>query len=783
MIQIIKVCLNQTSSALSSYGFWATGASNTENFIAHTPNYYCRAMAPSLTAYWKNDVDHDPLQLTKVNTNIFKDNDGKGLSYYDVLLQVLGTFHLRVMLTSLLNDEATSGEFDDGNCVWYIQSPLIWHDGEEDYEKERRCFFHDSDVNNNTALSVAGDFVSDDGDPSSRLSGGEEIWIEPILSYQSVYNHTIFNNQILGPFNFNSALPEDGNAPTTATTVNYFTLNPNSYVSNSGLLGIDLDDNGENPVGVCTWNRHRSQVRIQLIGNVSIALVDWFYVTDPTLYTGAWLSGEDVYNMNPIESSLASGFYSGLSPTSVVMPRMGLKVVTTIPGAYAGQTINQSFWWYDMRFNHFLGSLPWQWNTNLFGDNGIGSNMSTYPDNYAAFDAGGIVSGFVMTAADGTKFNPYDYSTVPTDSDGLWYWGEDLFEWSTGNNAYGGSSPFYGWVYGIDDGQSNQENSLQNNHWGWFSPNYFEVNQMSVPNYNPTNNTWTGNWWEQVLGTATGNTTVFMTSPFNITSAFVPFCRASEDDSYPDWCRIDRINLFWGLSRDWVKGQICAQKNWTNNRSIAEGGRGLAWYYMYNDVRVYLAGEGLGDGYYDTTNGWWQNDQGNPSEEYMQEPEFLIGDNPPVDPFSSEPSNDSQYLGRFLIYQSSTADAVSVNSVNPYTEKWRPDYKGTSSSQDKDLMRTRCQFALRHNYQVKRKLDLSFRDSDSNRGIEGKLFSQLYHFTSGTWKNNQSGYKVAYIVTGGKFTAGTGMIRLTMEDCVSCGSTSIGEDLTYNSNG
>ena len=167
----------------------------------------------------------------------------------------------------------------------------------------------------------------------------------------------------------------------------------------------------------------------------------------------------------------------------------------------------------------------------------------------------------------------------------------------------------------------------------------------------------------------------------------------------------------------------------------------------------------------------------------MQEPEFLIGDNPPVDPFSSEPSNDSQYLGRFLIYQSSTADAVSVNSVNPYTEKWRPDYKGTSSSQDKDLMRTRCQFALRHNYQVKRKLDLSFRDSDSNRGIEGKLFSQLYHFTSGTWKNNQRGYKVAYIVTGGKFTAGTRMIRLTMEDCVSCGSTSIGEDLTYNSDG
>jgi hypothetical protein len=83
---------------------------------------------------------------------------------------------------------------------------------------------------------------------------------------------------------------------------------------------------------------------------------------------------------------------------------------------------------------------------------------------------------------------------------------------------------------------------------------------------------------------------------------------------------------------------------------------------------------------------------------------------------------------------------------------------------------------------IKRGLELTFMDSTFNTEIQQKLASAVYYWNTGKWKDNASGDPTGYVVTGFKFTAGTGEIKMTLEDCVTFQRSGL-IDKTYSTNG
>ena len=87
--------------------------------------------------------------------------------------------------------------------------------------------------------------------------------------------------------------------------------------------------------------------------------------------------------------------------------------------------------------------------------------------------------------------------------------------------------------------------------------------------------------------------------------------------------------------------------------------------------------------------------------------------------------------------------------------------------------------ALAHRYCAKQKLELNFVDRTSGFAISKYVFANLFNWTSGDWYQNQASANIAFMPTGGTFTAGTGRVKLNLEDCVTYSKDGLINTTTY----
>ena len=713
IINLIKICLAPLSLTKSYYN-------DTTGYIAHTPFYYNKGMLGGSTwgAVWRENVNNDPLALTKVDPIVFKDNNGKWWSYYKVLEQLLSTFQLRMYFTQM--DYQITGI--DTNPMWFLQSPLVNHgnNNNDNYDSTQLIFYHSKLLTTDVALSYDNAFNQSVSDVSDRAAGSLEMFMPPLLSYKSIYNHSIFKALALGPLEFTSTDAEDG------TTNNY------------GLGEVNIDLTGiedEAPVGWTDNANKISQQRIMITGNITTDIID-----NVTANGLGYLSGKEYWDAN--YSQFASGSFYYAVDTGYHFPRMGLNVRTSAEAVESGGELIQNFWMGDARFSYLYGSVSW------LG----GAETNAYSSN---------IAGYNGTAA-GLKYDigaTYP-STVFVDANNVALWGQDI-----GDLKY--------W-YATDTG----EEDPAFNPFAYFSPVY---NQHNVGVVN-TSSTWNGNLW----GTQYSNGEFLNTTSFQIISPKIPMNRQSDTGAY-GWNKINKIYVYLGFTRDRVvesdgtKHYVCC-KDWTVNRELDCHNRGVHFLYSYSDVRAYVLGAWAGADSYDNTIAWWENGNGECSDEDTQSPEIIIGDEPQqMGAYASTSDTEGfggEYLGQFRIFTAADATGSPVSGAT--TQDWRTIHQ--TDTEDNKLHIKRAKLALAHRYILKQRLDLNIIDRNTNFNLTRFGFSNILYWTSGEWYQNSASANLAFIPTGGTFTAGTGAWKLIVEDCVTYSKNNL-TDKSFSSDG
>jgi len=729
-LNIIKICLNQiTYVGDSDFDFFDESFPNTNaNMIAHIPQYYNKAMG-ALDPTWRENVNHDPLALVKFNISIFQDENGKPWSYYKILEQVLTAFQLRIMMTPVWDDQITvAADNKVGRPMFFLQAPLNYHnnDNNSDYQSYQLIFYHNKSLTTDVALSYNNDFICDTANPTQKSAGSKVMFMPPLLSYKTFYDHNLFNAVAVGPYSFSAA--------------DYQNTSLAGYEFSSGgdtWGGLQMQLTGRENIGNIGFTDPCNEVakqRILITGKVSLFPIDVLYYETDGL--SGYLSGKNFWDEYNLEFMYAgSGFYIAADQDTVVFPRMGLRVntISEYVGGAGGTTMD-NFWLYDTRFGYLFGSVPWQ------NDNGVstGYQSDQYPDNYHGYF--GNYQGLPYQMAIGAYASAWGTDT-----------GESQYGWWRGPNAI---SPYYT----ID------------NQWAWFSPYYHEVTLWVGNN----GSTWNGDYWSQLATSSLEEVEIDI--PFAILTPQIPWGHGEGASGY-GWSRISQIELYAAVKRDtvWstddgnVSGEFhyAACKDWLHNRELLCKDRGVAWSYNYSDLRCYVVGVTAGQDSFDASYGYWENNNGTPTEEFVQSPQIIIGDEPQFNPYADIEDLEGfggDYVGQFKIY--TTADADGSPEEGPDTQKWRTKEQGTSSSEEMKLHIKRAKQALAHRIQIKKKLELNFYDRDNERQLEQKCFSNILFWTSGEWYQNQSGANIAFMVAGGSFTAGTGQLKLTVMDCV-----------------
>lgn len=712
IINLIKICLSPLNLLETYYG-------DTTAYIGHTPFYYNEAMLGGSTwdATWRENVNHDPLALTKVNPLIFKDDNGQWWSYYKVLEQLLSTFQLRMYFTQM--DYQATGI--DTNPMWFLQSPIVNHgnNNNDNYDSTQLIFYHSKLLTTDVALAYDNAFNQSIADVSARASGGLEMFMPPLLSYKSIYQHNVFSALALGPLEFNSLDYE------------------NNTTDHSGGVTISVDLSGredELPYGFTDNANNVSQQRIMITGTVHTDVID-----SATAGGLGYLSGQEYWEEEAFQFGGTSYYYA--VDSSYHFPRMGLNVRTESELTDSGGSEIKNFWMGGMRFSFLFGSVSW------LG----GQETNSYPNAYA-----------------GWNYNPsgleYDIgatypSTVLVDSNNVALWGQDM--------------GFTHYWYATDTGSEDPSN----NHYAWFSP-VFNQHTIGVMNYSTT---WNGELW----GTQYSSGDFSTSTPFQILSPKIPWNREA-GQSY-GWSKIINLRIYLGLGRDRVVDSggdthyVCC-KDWNVNRQLACEDRGVHFSYSYSDVRAYIMGAWAGADSYDNTTAWWENGNGDCSDEDVQSPVIIIGDEPQqmgaYASVSASSGYGGEYLGQFRIF--TTADSVGSAQTGPTTQDWRTIHQSTT--EDNKLHIKRAKMALAHRYILKQKLELNIVDRNTNFNLSRFGFANILYWTSGEWYQNSASANLAFIPTGGTFTAGTGAWQIVLEDCVTYSKNNL-TDKSFSSDG
>ena len=759
MLNIIKLCLSQIPTTDDDFGLFNTGSADTETFLAHTPFYYSKGMdiggTPNLDTTWRQNVNHDPLALCRVNMNIFQDREGKPWTYYKILEQVLACFQLRLMMTPIKNDSAVSGFGSKGDAVWLLQSPMVFHNDTDNaaYDGTQLMMLHNKDLDTDVALSYT--TYSNDANlvNAARETGGLETFVAPLLSYRSIYSHNNFSSLATMLDNFNSVDHQNG------TTLS-FSKGGDVWEG----LGIELTGQENIPPEGYTGAAQRiARQKLLITGEVIIYPIDLAYNQTGGLM--GYSSCGEYYNE---WYSAINSYYSGLGIYQVVesdfwvFPRFGLKLYTlseTIEADGSTGDFNQQayYWLYNTQFLSLAGSVPWA------NKNGTAYTTDQHPDNYKGWDTS--TEGVAFDMSLGT--DPSTNSTIFSNDDGVQMWCE---WWDSTSGWYRGEPDDY-----ISD--------PVDNHWAYFSP-FFYNDSLAVANFGTTFNNY--GWTSDYL------TDDYIVQPFSYVTPQLPWNRkhiSEVDDNY-GWSSISQIQLYYGFRRDQVIDSsgvahyVCC-KNWTINKNLTGKDRGVQWGYTLNNIKVYVLGVVAGLDSYDASYGVYENTNGSPSEEEVQSPEIIIGDEPAFNPYANDDDLEGfggDYLGQLKLYN--TADQEGVSNTGEYLSSWGTIHQlpsGTASEFMK-LHKKRARLAMSHRFQIKRKLELKLVDTTTNRLVEMGLFGSLYRFASGSWEQNQSSVDIAYMPSGGQFVAGTGRISITMQDCVTYNKSNL-TDTSYSSNG
>ena len=776
MINIIKICLSQIPTTNNNSEFTSVDFFYDE-FLAHIPFYYNRAMGTTLDDTWKNNTSHDPLSLTKVNTQIFQDQNGKGWSYYKVLEQILTAFQLRLMLTPFkcnYDGDVTADNMERGMPVWFLQPPMVFHgnDNNDPYDSTQRIFYHLKTLDDDTALSYDEDYANtveftSASYPAQRIAGGLEGFVPPLLSYKTIFNHDQYGGSVIHLPSFESLELQDStdNVQTSASPT---------------PMEINLTNRTDGGQQGWTYpSLAQASERIQISGEVYIYPLDYahyfFLNQSPSITDIGYSSGEEFYNEWYV--SLGGGVYWVADLGSTIFPRMGLRIQNTyevIDGAGGTGSIN--YWLGSDRFHNLYGSVPWA------RTNGTAYQTDQYPDNFKGFDGSG--SGGMAYDKDNPSTTTYE------DTNNVAIWGTD--NGSTSTYWYGSTDnlveqPPEGSGVFVDMNSSNPND----NHWAWFSPAYVDGSFAVVNDNGPS---WDSTWWQNAL---IEYEYYFINAvPFTITTPPIPWSRendgsgAGESGDY-GWNLLNQITLYYGFKRDQVKDAsnvvhyVCC-KDWQHNKYEYPKNRGIHWGYSLANVKVNILGLSSGENAFDFSYGVWSNGNGSPSDEMIESPEIVIGDSPQFNPYASETNIiQGEYMGEFKIYTEAT-DSGTGGDLSPEvgsdTRLWRTTAQGTSTTEDMQLHIKRSKQALAHHYQIKQKLNLKFMENNSNvvggMQIEKSLFSSVFSWSSGDWATNQATGTpaIAFVPTGGTFVAGTGEITLIMEDCVTYSKSNLTND-------
>ena len=765
LLYLIKSGLNLITCNHTDFNFWDDTSDEKKRFIGHTPFYYNRVMATTLDNTWKRDINHDPLALLKLSTILFNNNDGTSWSWYKVIEQILASMQLRISIgpiTDMLTT-ASPAEVYNGNCMWYIQSPLINHLAGDNSNKDllNLIFYHNKNTTSDIAIEYDQFFGCYHSNPTQKLSGSKENFIAPLGSFKSIYSHNILSTKL-------------GNSQSYSSFQSANSSQYNTFGTGADLPdGIELTGKTDTPppgwpcgtdLTTCKSVAIAEQ-RIIIRGNIQIIPVDTMFYNNGV---GGYESGKEFWEANG-ETWALYNFFNLASNEDIIMPRLGVGFQTIYKNITSDTTENGIFWMGDERFSILSGSVGWSEKYNAWPIGDMWGETNNYPNNYAGYDGTFL----------GTK---YDSSNVAgstyQDTNGQILWGTDI-----------GESNFYWW--GDPDNQggfTNGDDYLYqqypyNNAYAYCSPYYYEsdINILA-----PTSG-WSSSGWSNA------SAEVGMTSDFVIESPRLPMLKGASDlttgSNY-----FKKVMLYWNPGRDNVFGgfnnsTLGSCRGWNNNKELLSENRGVTWAFNYTDVSVYILATGVGSGMYaDSSVGSYINTGNNPSEQLISDPELTIGGVPEKN-LSGDNVGSDTYPGQLSIY--TTADSIN-EAVGTITSNWingeavfyntiwdwRAIYESDSDTNDLKLFNKRAKQGLSHYPQMKRGLELNLMDRTIKRTIEKAPFSSIYYWTSGEWEQNQSGADIGYIVTGGTFTAGTGKLKLVLEDATTF-NRSIAEDVSY----
>jgi hypothetical protein len=787
----IKAALMEITSSSDNFPFWSTGDDDTRGFLCHMPFYYNKAMGNITSSSWRDDLDHDPLACVKIPSWVFKDKDGVYWSWYKILEQILSAFQLRIMMTPLRDDVGGSDWWYTSNCTWFLQAPLLNHSSSDNGGislTSRYVFIHEKTLTTDEAVEYDGvSFLI--ANPETVIAGAKEKFIPPLLSYKSIYNHKEFLGMNIGPGSMQTAWQEAEMSAGASGVCEFSSLVNYAYMmdDNDSYDYYPLSKISEQPpVG---WPGSYAQrtcgQKIVVTGNVTIhpknhgfvasggsigydSAGQYYNAAGPMTWQDAW--GNNVY---------------GIQDSSYSMPRLALRVQTIWKDPdgpivdQEGDYYSSGTWWMgDRRFGILCGSAPYNyWDEPISGLWRASSNENW---NYAQTGERGVYGydgswyGLIYNNNNPNNPNP----TIYYDDDGVALWGTDI----------GYHDPYW-WSSTSPDPWTQQAGD---NRFAYFSP-IFHHPFIQALNGNGTAGNWDSGWWDIVVSDYVAS------FPFYIESAPIPISRPLNDQNYGtnyiygvqligimgiDQCNTEPDSSdYWKVTaKSWdVGGQETSSS--TNNGWLCRE-RGIQWDYELNDLRINITGVSAGIDSFDTTIAWYENTNGSPSEEMVQEPEIIIGDNPPEDPFAVSNTGNAgfggTYPGQFRIYEA--ADEYGMAEEDSDTLKWRTRFDISSSSNEGLLHKVRAKTALAHYAMIKRGLELTFMDSTFNTEIQQKLASAVYYWNTGKWKDNAAGDPTGYVVTGFKFTAGTGEIKMTLEDCVTFQRSGL-IDKTYSTNG
>ena len=729
LLYIIKACLQNITLTSNRY-------STTDAFIAHIPCYYNKGMAGGLTganavdsATWRENVDHDPLALTLVNTELFKYDDGERWSYYHILEQVLSAMQLRIMMCEI------DGEGTGQGAMWFLQSPFVYHDSSGTVVTQNLLLLHGNNLSTESALAYDNDFSTKLKNPNKRTTGGLTTYIPPLLSYKSVYDHKIMQNLIFGPLSFNSfqysqdvATPADDLYLDTPTG------------------GFELAITEDNSID------YNTEYTFGLVGDVKPSSSKILITGEATYYPYHW-SGWDFYNQNN-EALSGYGDWTRIAYVDQhIYWRMGLAINTEAEWSDGFGSHDISRWHYlgDTRAARLYGSISW------IGPSESDAGAGNY---YAGYGGGNGVTW------------PNELSVVNANGQTEYLWGTDQ----------GYSTMF--WNISPDGGTAQTTNT-----WYWFSPMYMTLND----NILGTADTYAGYnaYWQYYKNNTQSSQFAIYTPALPLVGSQyetypniayirnIRFTYALKRDMWDN----DGNNDYWTCALDWSNQKELLHEN----RGIGYGCN------LNNVRVYYVGNENYNDGYYDFSIGYYSNANGTPSEGEIQDPEIIIGDMPEYyGSFQTDNNEGVQpvYFGQFWIKNTNSAtNTLEPYYIHADSQKWINIWEDLSTGDPLKLHLKRCKNQIAHHYKLKQRLDLNFIDrsvgynSVTDYRLSSYGFSGVY-----VWENSGSNQTentdwedIAFIPTGGTFVAGTMEWKLQLTDASTFSESNLVNN-SYNSN-